>query len=165
LAAAGPSLAEAATEDGVQAASEPVENLPGSTAAELEGSHTESGQRGQGCRCGGAQQPTTAQRARIAHAQADLSLCLSLCAAFMRPQAKKFPPAIPADESTAYINIRPMPAFPKEEIVSAKTPVEVTAIRQKNAIHLVSVAVPAAPTPHGRMAVRSERLCRAKLLQ
>jgi hypothetical protein len=37
----------------------------------------------------------------------------------------------------AYINIRPMPAFPKEEIVSAKTPVEVTAIRQKNAIHLV----------------------------
>lgn len=83
----------------------------------------------------------------------------------MRPQAKKFPPAIPADESTAYINIRPMPAFPKEEIVSAKTPVEVTAIRQKNAIHLVSVAVPAAPTPHGRMAVRSERLCRAKLLQ
>ena len=66
--------------------------------------------------------------------------------------AKKFPPAIPPDEATAYVNIRPMPKFPKEEVVSAKTPVEVTAIRQQNARHLhnwAAVHNPGALPPDG----------------
>jgi hypothetical protein len=44
----------------------------------------------------------------------------------------KFPPPVPPEDAMRYVEMRPMPRFPREEVLSAKTPVEVTAIRARN---------------------------------